>query len=131
MNKQVLLDASALLALINQENGADIVEGVLPISIISAVNFSEVLAELRTNSRLSLEELDTHLVQSIPDIVEFDYHIAPKAAELKRFTKEFGLSLGDRACIATGLLKKIPIYTADKIWAKLQLDCEIIVVAMY
>lgn len=121
MNK-VILDASALLALINNENGADIVEPLIGNIIMSSVNVTEVAAKvydlLGNNSedqcKLSIEPF-------IHSIIDFDKSLCYLAASLKAHTKHKGLSLGDRACIATALQLELPVYTADKVWADLNI----------
>ncbi len=45
-----------------------------------------------------------------------DYKDAFKAGELRSLSKQFGLSLGDRACLATAYIEAIPVWTADRIW---------------
>ena len=63
---------------------------------------------------------------SVEEIISFDIDQAVLAASLKKHTKQFGLSLGDRACIALGIIRKCPIYTADKAWSKLKIKgCDI------
>ena len=59
--------------------------------------------------------------QSQNSIVEFDKTQCYIAASLKNQTKHKGLSLGDRACLATAIQLGLPVYTADKIWAELDL----------
>lgn len=58
----------------------------------------------------------------ISTIIPFDEELAFQAAGLKKDTKSYGLSLGDRACLALGQKMLLPVYTADKIWSKLQFD---------
>ena len=55
------------------------------------------------------------------NIVPFDEKIAIKAGNLRNATKTKGLSLGDRACIATGLIFKLPIITTDRVWSELDI----------
>jgi PIN domain nuclease of toxin-antitoxin system len=120
MNK-VILDASALLALIKNEPGADKVEPLLGLIVMSSVNVSETAAIL-LESEMSLKEAQECLLPFISMIVPFDEEQAFQAAELKKQTKRQGLSLGDRACIALGIKMQLPVYTADRIWQDLQLD---------
>lgn len=119
MNK-VILDSSALLALIKGENGADKVEKLMGRIVMSAVNVSEVAAIL---SELSMTEEDCRFAIDpfIESIIPFDTTQAYNAALLKQNTKHKGLSLGDRVCIALGILMDVPIYTADKAWGELSL----------
>lgn len=121
MSNNVILDASALLALIHQEEGADIVKPLLKKAIMSTVNVSEVFTALQRADILPKEAL-TSISDFIQTIIPFDIEQAQLVAELYPFTKSKGLSLGDRACIALGQKLQLPIYTADKIWKELQLD---------
>jgi PIN domain nuclease of toxin-antitoxin system len=120
MNK-VILDASALLALIKNESGADKVEPLLGLIVMSSVNVSETTAIL-LESEMSLKEAQDCLLPLISVMMPFDEEQAFQAAELKKKTKKQGLSLGDRACIALGIKMQLPVYTADRIWQELQLD---------
>lgn len=121
MNK-VVLDASALLALINNEKGANKVEPLIGNIIMSSVNVTEVASKVydilgndnEEQCRLSIEPF-------IHSIIDFDKTLCYIAASLRNQTKHKGLSLGDRACLATALQLKLPVYTADKIWADLEI----------
>ena len=121
MNDKVVLDASALLALIQNENGADVVRPLLKKAVMSTINVAEVLTALQ---RVEVHPQDaiTSIRDIILAIVPFDLEQAQSAAELHPHVRHKGLSLGDRACIALGQKLKLPIYTADKIWGELQLD---------
>ncbi|WP_068077316.1 type II toxin-antitoxin system VapC family toxin [Novosphingobium lentum] len=110
-----VLDASALLAAMLGERGAQTVEAHFADACISAVNLSEVVAKLSergvpTDSiRESLSDLDL-------DVRDFDTAQALRAGELRNVTKVKGLSLGDRACLAlAGELKAIAL-TTDAAW---------------
>lgn len=116
----VVLDASALLAMFNSEPGKEMVEEVLSNSIISAVNVSEVIAELQ-KLEIAVDEARKMIETVVHEVVPFDLEQAALTAALKSDTQQFGLSLGDRACIALGQLKNCPIYTADKIWSKMKI----------
>lgn len=121
MNDKVVLDASALLALIQDEAGADVVRPLLKRAAMSTINVAEVLTALQ---RVDIQPKDA--IVSIGDIIQelvpFDVKQAQCAAELQPYVRHKGLSLGDRACIALGQKLQAPIYTADKIWGELQLD---------
>ena len=127
MNK-VVLDASALLALIKNESGAKIIEELLGNIVMSSVNVTEV-AGILLDSDMSAAEAQEAIEPFIHSIVSFDLEHAMACASLKKVTKHLGLSLGDRACIALGIKLRLPIYTADKIWRELKLEnAEIIVI---
>lgn len=120
MNK-VILDASALLALIKNETGADQVEKLLGSIVMSCVNVSEV-ATILFNNEMSIQDFKDSILPLISTIVPFNEEQALMTASLQKKTRSKGLSLGDRACIALGIHLQVPIYTADKIWADLALE---------
>lgn len=120
MNK-VILDASALLALVKEETGADQVEKILGSIVMSCVNVSEV-ATILFNKEMSIQDFKDSILPLISTIVPFNQEQALITASLQKKTKFKGLSLGDRACIALGIHLQAPIYTADKIWADLALE---------
>ena len=124
---ECVLDASALLALFNNEVGADKVETVLPHSVMSAVNASEVIAELNKKLDISPEEGKT-MINTVTKVLPFNLDFAAKTAQLRKETLHLGLSLGDRACLALGISLSLPVYTADKIWQKLTLPNKIILI---
>jgi PIN domain nuclease of toxin-antitoxin system len=119
MNK-VVLDASALLALIKDEPGGNVVVRLLGNIVMSSVNVSEVASTL-LDSAMSLEECRDVIEPFVDSIIPFDAEQSFTIACLKKSTKHKGLSLGDRACIGLGLLLDLPVYTADKIWAELKI----------
>ncbi|MDF2965328.1 MAG: hypothetical protein K0Q51_716 [Rickettsiaceae bacterium] len=114
MNK-VVLDASALLALIKNEKGSAKVEEALGKIVMSSVNVSEVVAKL-LDSGIPEDECMESIEPFVSSIIPFDDDHAFLTATLKKLTKQQGLSLGDRACIALGIQLSAPIYTADKAW---------------
>jgi len=122
---ECILDASALLALINLEKGKDIVEKLLPVSVMSTVNAAEVVGEVCLKFSIDKKDCETMVSTLVNKIVDFDLSQAAIAGELKRTTSKYGLSLGDRACIALGLSLNLPIYTSDTIWSKLDVPIKI------
>ena len=117
-DKPAVLDASALLALLQNEPGAEVVAIRLTQSVISAVNLSEVVAKLvdhglpEADLRAALDVLDT-------DVRAFDAAAAYAAGELRRLTRDAALSLGDRACLTLATRLGAVAVTADRSWAKL------------
>jgi PIN domain nuclease of toxin-antitoxin system len=119
---EVVLDASALLALLNSEPGADLVAAALSGATISAVNLSEVVAKLAEAEMA--EEAIREAVQGLPmEVVSFDREQAyeagllrPSAEGLRPLTRGAGLSLGDRACLALARRLALPALTADRRW---------------
>lgn len=120
-----VLDASALLALINQEAGADKVEKVLADSIISAVNYSEV-ATVLSSIGMPLVEVEALVPGLVAEVIPFDEQQALLAGKFREKTRHKGLSLGNRACLALGILRSLPVLTADKIWTTLELGVKIV-----
>lgn len=123
----IIFDASALLALIKNEHVNLDLEKYLGNIFMSSVNVSEV-AGILLESEMSYEECKNSIEPLITSIIVFDQEQSFLAANIKKQTKHLGLSLGDRACISLGLTTGYPIYTADKAWAKLNLNCEIILI---
>ncbi|MEO0984233.1 MAG: type II toxin-antitoxin system VapC family toxin [Cyanobacteria bacterium J06639_14] len=124
---KVVLDASALLALVNQEPGHTIVATMLPGALASAVNISELVAKL-TDQGMPQSEVQELLVTLSLTIVPFDQDQGILAGYLRHITKQFGLSLGDRACLALGMKTQCLVVTTDKIWAKLDINVGIQVI---
>jgi ribonuclease VapC len=123
MSKYVL-DASAVLALLNRETGQDKVAAALGDSVISAVNFCEVMGKLIDNG-LSEDEARESIDLLNMEVISFDIDLAHVAAKLRARTKNLGLSLGDRSCLALGLALRQTVVTADREWATLRLGIKI------
>jgi len=124
MNR-IVLDASALLALLNQEPGAEtLTPELLSGAAISTVNLAEVHGKL-VGRGLSPEDAWEAALGPIREAVPFTAEHARLVGDLVAQTRLLGLSLGDRACLALGLALKAPVYTADKSWKKLKLAARI------
>lgn len=125
--EKVVFDASALIALIYQEKGCELVEKYLPHAEISTVNLAEVASYMIKKEVPSKEA--AQLLQDLSlDVKPFDESQALLAAALYSTTSVKGLSLGDRACLALAITQKHPVITADKVWATLKLDAKIILI---
>jgi len=120
----IVLDASAVLAVINREPGAELVVSALEFASISAVNYAEVASKLIEKgfsfdaARMSIEQIGIN-------VVVYDDEQAMRTGELRRATKQRGLSLADRACLALAEREKAPVLTADRQWAALDLEIDI------
>lgn len=121
---RVVLDASAVLALIFGERGSDIVIEKAKGAQVSAVNFSEILTRVidRGGDVIAVRALLSRLELMI---VPHDEALAIATALLRNQTRQYGLSLGDRACLALAQREKAVVLTADQDWAKLDLGIEI------
>lgn len=122
-----VLDASAVLAVLNGEPGEENVIPILAESAISTVNLTEVGAKLL---EAGMDEASAQIAVSvlgIGEVMDFDEDLAWETAKLRPLTKQHGLSLGDRACLALAMKLKVPAVTADKQWSKLKL-CKVVVI---
>ena len=117
----VVLDASALLALLFDESGADMVAARLASSVISAVNLSEVAAKLVDRGMPDVA-ISATFGEFDLDVRAFDAEQARMAGAMRGPTKAFGLSLGDRACLALAHQLQAVAFTADRAWSGLGLD---------
>ena len=124
---EIVADASAVLALLQDEEFGRYDPEHLVGAAISAVNFSEVLAKL---GAAGLTEAEADAAVDALDVVvlAFDEHQARSAARLWPVVRHFGLSLADRACLALGLRLGRPVVTADRVWAKLDVGVEIVLI---
>lgn len=115
-----VLDASAVLAFLLGEKGADAALAAMPGSLISTVNIDEVFSRMvdygspDEDARQSIKELGL-------ETVDFDEDLAMRTGALRRQTVSLGLSVGDRACLATAIRQGATVVTADRAWLKLKL----------
>ena len=126
--RRCLLDASAVLAFLGNEPGADRVRAVLLAgqARITAVNLSEVAAKLVARG-IPPADAEHHCRSLGLDILDVDEGIAFAAAALVPATRSLGLSLGDRICLASAAREGCAALTADKVWAGVPgVDVEVI-----
>ena len=129
----VVLDASALLAYLNQEAGAEEVAlQMVGGGFISAVNLAEVYSKV-TEWGQDAHLLEQALVQQgllggVLEVVPFDPEDVLLVAKLRPLTKVQGLSLGDRVCLALAMRLKLPAITTDSAWNNLEAGVEVRVV---
>lgn len=127
-DQYVILDASALITLLSEENGHEIVASVLPKSIMSSVNIAEVAKYLIEKRGLTKEEVANIIQSLVETIIPFDTSLALISADIIRHTRSLGLSLGDRACLALAIHTRYTVYSADKIWSQLDVGCKIVII---
>lgn len=120
----VVLDASALLALLRDEPGGERVRAHLPTSRMGAVNLAEVVGKL-SDFGWSTEASWARLEEFTVQVDAFDRELARLTGELRTPTRHLGLSLGGRACFALALTRRLPVLTADRSWATLDLGVEV------
>jgi ribonuclease VapC len=117
---EVVLDASAVIALINEEPGADAVDAVLDDAVISAVNLSEVIAVL-IDAGFEFDRAQAMVRRIGLPVIAFDEPQGLHAGGLHATTRAAGLSLGDRACLCLAEQCDAAALTADRRWATLGL----------
>ena len=123
-----MLDASALLAVLNREPGADkLTPELLSTATGSTVNLAEVHSKLVSRGLTPKDAWEATL-SPIREATPFTAEHAEATGSLVAATRALGLSLGDRACLALGIALKAPVYTADKSWKRLQLGIPIHVI---
>ncbi len=110
-----VLDASAILALLNGETGSDLVLEALPHSVVSTVNLAEVCARLSGIGMAGAEIRETLSLLGLV-IVPFDEESAFLSGDLRPITQSAGLSLGDRACLALAKQTGRIAVTSDRAW---------------
>lgn len=120
-----VLDASALLALLNEEPGSSAVEALLDGAVISSVNWCEAFGKLRARG-LEATGITTNMDGTRIEILAFDETDARTAGELTMRTRSAGLSLADRACLALASRLGVPAVTADRAWTTLDVGVEIV-----
>ena len=121
---RAVIDASALLALINDEPGADVVRDALSDAVVSTVDLAQVVSFLRDGG------IESDAVRSI--ILNFGLAAAPfdegmafEAGEMRPGTRHSGLSLGERACPALAKREGAPVPTSDRTWSKLDVGVDV------
>ena len=123
-----VLDASALLALVFREPGMNRVDDALRDgAVILAVNLAEVVTRMLEKS-FSEPDMQRTLDALELTVVPFDEELAYRAGLLRQATRQAGLSLGDRACLALAEQLGVPALTSDRAWARLQIGIQIAVI---
>lgn len=118
---EVVLDASALLAMLKDEPGGNAVAQVIADARMSSVNYAEVVSHF-VYVGMPLDRIDAMLAPLPLTIVDADRAIATTAGGLRSMTAKAGLSLGDRFCLALARHDGLPAMTADKTWRKVADD---------
>jgi ribonuclease VapC len=120
----VVLDASALLAYLREEPGAEVVDGLLADAVMASVNWAEVVQKALSagvdvdGMQADLQALGMRVEPFLP--VDGD-----RAGRLWPLTRQQGLSLADRACLSLGLRLGLTVVTCDRAWTQLPLALEI------
>ena len=118
---QYVLDASALLALLHDEPGGESVRPLFPAAVMSSVNWAEIVQKCVARG-VDVDGLRSDLGSLGLRVWPFNADDAEASGRLWSTTKAFGLSLGDRACLALGQRLSLPVLTADWAWGSLNVD---------
>jgi ribonuclease VapC len=110
-----VLDASAVLAVLNDEPGAELVAAVLDDALVSTVNYAEVVAKLVERGS-TYTQAQAALRSIALTTVDFDIALARRTGALRAETIRRGLSLGDRACLSLAEREGVPAITGDRSW---------------
>lgn len=125
--KSAVLDSSSVLAVLFDEPGGASVSDLFNGGLLSAVNLAEILTKLKQGG------WDTDFAWG--RVLDMGFEVCPYEAEQARLTSElidqtrpYGLSLGDRACLALAIDRRATVYTTDRIWKKLSLGIDVEVI---
>ncbi len=122
---EAVLDASALIAFLRREPGAEKVADVLARSCISAVNLAETLGKMVEHGK-PLEATCYQVERLRILVVPFDEEQARIAASLWKQTRSVGMSLGDRGCISLALKMSLPAFTTEAAWEKADVGIKVV-----
>ncbi len=111
----IVLDTSAVLAVILGEPGAHIVSASIAEASISAVNYAEVYQFAARGSH-PLSAFDLFFEESFINIIDLSRDVARRAGFMVTETRSAGLSLGDRCCLALAIHHQAEVLTADRVW---------------
>jgi ribonuclease VapC len=125
---EVVLDASAILALIQQERGAErLTVEIMKDALVSTVNLAEVQSKLVKNGYDS-EDAWGDALSLVTGAEPYTSEQAKIAGDLITKTEKYGLSLGDRSCLALAIALKAPVYTTEQAWRNLKVGVPIHVI---
>jgi ribonuclease VapC len=125
---EVVFDASAMLALIQHERGAEnLTDEILENAVASTVNLAEVQSKLVKASN-DPDRAWVAALSTITAVEPFTSEQAKIAGSLIATTAKYGLSLGDRSCLALAIALKAPVYTTEQVWKNLKVGVQIHVI---
>jgi ribonuclease VapC len=121
---EVVLDASAVLALLQEESGSEQVASVISSSLMCVINEAEVIGRLIKGGQPP-EQAISVVSRLSYRLVDLDASLARRAGSWWAVTKPQGLSLADRCCLALAERERLPALTADESWTRIALDVEV------
>lgn len=125
----VVLDASALLAMLQGERGGSKVAAAIAGARIGVINYTEVVSHF---IRLGMPAADIDaMLDPLPiEIVPVDKELGKMAGHFRGVTAEAGLSLGDRFCLALAEREGLPAWTAEKAWKSIAEAAQVKVISI-
>lgn len=123
----IVLDASVILATLLREPGGEVFANLTEEYRISTMNLGEIASRLNEKGFAS-EAVRLAIAPLADSCVQLSQGQALQAGLWRNETKRFGLSMGDRICLALGLELGAEVYTADRQWANLQLGVKVRVI---
>lgn len=121
---EAVLDASAVLAFLQREPGAELVQQIMPRALLCTINVAEIVTKLIDRGLEAATVFE--IVVGLPyRIVDFDTGLALDAGQLWQQTRSIGLSLGDRACLALAAREGLPAWTTDQAWTRGNLGIDV------
>jgi ribonuclease VapC len=127
MASAAVLDSSVVLAVLLNEPGADAAITLLQGGQLSTVNLLETHARMLFKGA-SASHSWSRILSLGCEVCPLTERQAQIAAELGPVTRAYGLSLGDRACLALAIERKATVYTTDRVWSELDLGIEVVVI---
>ena len=126
---EVVLDASAVLALLQREPGSAEITALLPVAVLGAVNAAEVISKL-AEAGMPARDARTAVAALGLVVVPFDADHADETGSLRPPTASAGLSLGDRACLALAGRMGREAVTTDAAWSRVRCDVRVRVISV-
>jgi PIN domain nuclease of toxin-antitoxin system len=125
---EVVFDASVMLAMIQRERGTEqVTDEILDRSVASTVNLAEVQTKL-VKKGYTPEEAWEDTLSAVKAAEPYTSDHAKIAGDLITITEKYGLSLGDRSCLALAVALKAPVYTTEQLWRNLKVGIPIHVI---
>ena len=125
---EVVFDASAMLALIQHERGEEkLTDEILNRAVASTVNLAEVQSKLVKKSN-DPDKSWVAALNTVSAVEPFTDGQAKIAGDLITTTEKYGLSLGDRSCLALAIALNAPVYTTEQLWKNLKVGVPIHVI---